>query len=84
VLPEKPATAAPLTPDWGRLVDLYVNSEYTLRDFSIWLPVSKPLRERFRLRLQLAKWRWKLVGIDLPEHLRLALAEEMAKALHKK
>lgn len=84
VLPEKPATAAPLTPDWGRLFDLYVNSEYTLRDFSIWLPVMKPLPERFRLRLQLAKWRWKLVGIDLPEHLRLALAEEMAKALHKK
>jgi hypothetical protein len=84
VLPEKPATAAPLTADWGRLFDLYVNSDYTLRDFSIWLPVSKPLRERFRLRLQLAKWRWKLIGIDLPEHLRLALAEEMAKALHKK
>jgi hypothetical protein len=84
VLPDKPATAVSLTPNWNRIFDLYINSEYTLRDFSIWLPVRQPLPQRFRLRMQLAKWRWKLVGIDLPEHLRVALAEEVSKALHKK
>ena len=84
VLPEKPIAAVGLTPNWRRFLDLYVNSEYTLRDFSIWLPVGQPLPQRFRLRMQLSQWRWKLVGIDLPEHLRLALAGEVIKALHKK
>jgi len=84
VLPDKPATAVGLTPNWNRVFDLYINSEYTLRDFSIWLPVGQPLPQRFRLRMQLSQWRWKLVGIDLPEQLRLALAEEVAKALNKK
>jgi hypothetical protein len=84
VLPDKPASAVSLMPNWSRILELYVNSEYTLRDFSIWLPMQQPLPQRFRLRMQLVKWRWKLVGIDLPEQLRVALAEEVAKVLHKK
>jgi hypothetical protein len=84
VLPTKPADAVSLTPNWSRLLDLYINSEYTVRDFSIWLPVTRPLQERYRLRLQLISWRWRLVGIDLPERVRVALAEELGRLLAKR
>jgi hypothetical protein len=43
------------------------------------LPFDEEAAERFRLRMQLLGWHWKLTGIDLPERLRDRVARELAK-----
>jgi hypothetical protein len=47
-------------------------------DFSIAVPVSAPESEQFRLRMRLSQWRWRVVGIDLPEKLLIQIAQELA------
>lgn len=55
----------------------WLNAEYSGRSFHVSLPVERPPAERFRLHLRLIQWRWKLSGIDLPERLRVELAQEI-------
>jgi hypothetical protein len=57
----------------------WISSYYGLGSFSIALPFDAEAAERFRLRMQLLGWHWKLTGIDLPERLRDQVARELAK-----
>jgi hypothetical protein len=57
----------------------WLGTEYWLDTFSIGLPVGAPTAEQYRLQLQLKQWRWKVVGIDLPERLLTPIAQELAK-----
>jgi hypothetical protein len=57
----------------------WLGTEYWLDDFSIGVPVSAPESEQFRLRMRLTQWRWRVVGIDLPEKLLIQIAQELAK-----
>ena len=57
----------------------WLYSEYGLATFSIGWPADATASEQFRLRMQLLDWRWKLIGIDLPEKLRDQFARELAK-----
>ena len=56
----------------------WLGTEYWIDDFSIGVPVSAPEAEQFRLRMRLSQWRWRVVGIDLPEKLLIQIAQELA------
>jgi hypothetical protein len=57
----------------------WVNSDYGVGTFYVALPPDSPRDQQFGMRLQLFNWRWKLAGIDMPEELRLRLAQEWLK-----
>ena len=59
-------------------------SEYGLGDYYLHLPPGKPVDEQFVVRLSLKEWQWKLSGIDLPEPMRMQLAQEIIKQQKKK
>lgn len=54
-------------------------SEYGLGDFYVYLPPEKSPDERFRVKLSLSEWQWKLSGIGLPQPLRVQLVQEILK-----
>ncbi|MGC2410943.1 MAG: DUF2939 domain-containing protein [Methyloceanibacter sp.] len=54
-------------------------SEYGLGDFYVYLPPEKSPDERFRAKLSLSEWQWKLSGIGLPQPLRAQLVQEILK-----
>jgi hypothetical protein len=56
----------------------WLGTEYWMDDFSIAVPVSAPESEQFHLRMRLSQWRWRVVGIDLPEKLLNQIAQELA------
>jgi hypothetical protein len=58
---------------------VWLGSEYGLARVSIGLPANAEAVEQFRLRMQLLQWRWKIIGLDLPQKLRDQLARELAK-----
>ena len=57
----------------------WLGSEYGLGRFSIGLPADDEEAEQFRIRMQMLQWRWKLVGLDVPQKLCDRLARELAK-----
>ena len=63
----------------GTAWQIFVNADYSGVKFYATVPVASPPAEQFRLQLQLIQWKWKLVGIDLPEPLRVRLAQEIIK-----
>jgi hypothetical protein len=56
----------------------WLGTEYWMDEFSISVPVSAPESEQFHLRMRLTQWRWRVVGIDLPEQLLLQIAQKLA------
>lgn len=58
---------------------LWLNSDYLGRDFYVYLPPHGPRDEQFAVHLRPIGWRWKVVGIDLPEDLKDQLARELIK-----
>jgi Protein of unknown function (DUF2939) len=54
-------------------------SEYGLGDYYVNLPPDKSPDKQFKVKLSLKEWQWKLAGIDLPEPLKIQLAQELAK-----
>jgi hypothetical protein len=67
----------------GTVWRLYANSEYSLDNFYVSAPVAVPPPQRFRLRLRLTQWTWKLYEVQLPDELRLRLANELIKSAGK-
>jgi hypothetical protein len=61
------------------LWQLWLNSDYRGRSFYIYLPPKKSRAEQFRAHLRLIAWRWRIVGLDLPEDLKEHLAKELVK-----
>jgi hypothetical protein len=73
--------AAPLTANsFGSAWQIWLNSDYSGRTFYVAVPVDRPSDQRFRVRLRLVHWDWKLSGLDLPESMRAHLAQELARA----
>src|SRR5262245_20801658 len=54
------------------------NSEYGIGRFSIGLPFDLNADDQFRFRMKVIRWRWKLTGLDLPEHVQLEVARQLA------
>ena len=63
----------------GSVWRIFVNSELGIARFLVKVPVDKPATESFRLRLCLAAWKWQLCGVELPEPLQIALAQEVMR-----
>lgn len=75
-----PLERAPFTTGSFRsLWQLWLNSDYRGRSFYIYLPPKKSRAEQFRAHLRLIGWRWRIVGLDLPEDLNEHLARELIK-----
>jgi hypothetical protein len=55
------------------------HSEYRGDDYYVYLPPEKTRDDQFRVKLSLTQWHWKLAGIDLPQPLRVQLAQELVK-----
>jgi hypothetical protein len=64
---------------WGSGWKTWWNSEYRGDDYYVYLQPEKTRDDQFRVKLSLTQWRWKLAGIDLPEPLRVQLAQELVK-----
>jgi hypothetical protein len=71
---------APITPNaFNSVWRLWLNSDYLGRDFYVHLPPEGRREDQFTLHLRPINWRWKVVGIDLPEELQERLAQEIIK-----
>jgi hypothetical protein len=77
-----PAIAGSFDPKvMGTVWDIYLNAEYMGRDIYFWLPSGAPKDQRFRARLHLIQWHWKLAGLELPSAIKIALAKKLATIL---
>lgn len=83
VLPAPAGTIGITTDTIGTIWQIFANSEYGFGRFEVAAPAVLPRRQRFRLQFRLLQWRWRLVGIIVPEHIVDLLADELAKAVQK-
>jgi hypothetical protein len=75
-----PLERAPFTTgSFKSLWQLWLDSDYRGRSFYIYLPPKKSRAEQFRAHLRLIGWRWRIVGLDLPEDLKEHFAQELVK-----
>lgn len=73
-----PADRAPFSSiSFPSIWRLWLSADYLGRDFYIHLPPDGPRSERFGMHLRLIRWRWELVGVELPDELRIQLAREL-------
>jgi hypothetical protein len=54
-------------------------SEYGLGDYYVYLPPNKAPDKQFKVKLSLKELQWKLAGIDLPQPMRVELAQQLIK-----
>lgn len=67
--------------DIGNVWSVFAAAHYRGRSFWIALPIDTPAAQQFRIRLRLIAGTWTLVGIDLPEELRLRFATVLVRDL---
>ena len=63
----------------GSAWQTWLNSDYSGRNFYVAVPVDGPSDQRFRVRLRLVQWVWKLSGLDLPESTITHLTQELTR-----
>jgi hypothetical protein len=83
-IPDRPAsipsgTSVVNSANLGSAWRTYMNADFGIRDLKIDVPASLPTDRRFGLEFRLINWRWRLVSIQLPEELRVRLAELVTK-----
>jgi hypothetical protein len=66
---------------FGSAWQIWLNSDYSGRTFYVTVPVDRPSDQRFRIRLRLLNWNWKLQALELPESTKRYLVEELAKVM---
>ena len=75
-----PIDKAPFSPaSLQNVWQLWLNSHQWGRNFYVLLPPEASGNEQFRVYLRLIQWRWKVVGIDLPEAFKEQLARELVE-----
>jgi hypothetical protein len=67
----------------GTIWQIFGNSEYGFGRFEVAGPAPLPAQQRFRLTFRLLQWRWRLVGVTLPENIQNLLADEIIKATRR-
>jgi hypothetical protein len=83
VLPAPPGTIGITTNTIGTIWQVFANSEYGFGRFEVAAPAVLPRQQRFHLQFRLLQWRWRLVGIIVPEHIVSLLADELVRAVQK-
>jgi hypothetical protein len=78
--PPPSGLAAPFTANsLGSVWQTWLNSDYSGRNFYVAVPVDGPSDQRFRVRLRLVQWVWKLSGLNLPESTITHLTQELTR-----
>jgi hypothetical protein len=77
--PPPPGTVGITRSTMGTIWEIFGNSEYGLGRFEVAGPAALPQQHRFRLMFRLLRWRWRLVGVILPENIQNLLADELIK-----
>jgi hypothetical protein len=78
-----PGTVGITRSTMGTIWQIFGNSEYGFGRFEVAGPAALPPQRRFRLTFRLLQWRWRLVGVTLPENIQNLLADELIRALRK-
>jgi hypothetical protein len=78
-----PGTTGLSSPDLGNAWQIFMAAEYGIRRFEIELPPSLPRERRFTFEFRLSQWRWQMIGVRMPEHVRVGLAEALKKTLQR-
>jgi hypothetical protein len=81
--PPPTGTVGITTSTMGTIWQIFVNSEYGFGRFEVTGPAALPPQQRFRLTFRLLQWRWRLVGVTLPENIQNLLADELIKATRR-
>ncbi len=69
--------------NFGSLWQAFQNSEYGIGNFYLNAPPLAVAPDQYRLHMQVLRWTWKLVAIDLPEKVRDQLADELIRRIGK-
>jgi Protein of unknown function (DUF2939) len=67
----------------GTAWKLYAGSEYRLNDFYVSVPPDVAPAQGFRLQLRLTQWLWKLRDVQLPNDLRVQLAQDLIRTVER-
>jgi hypothetical protein len=70
--------------DIGNAWAIYAASEYRGKDFHTAVPPTRPKERRYRIRLRLTQWKWRLIDVQLPHDVRIKLAQVLIKAREKR
>jgi hypothetical protein len=81
--PPPPGTLGITRSTMGTIWQIFGNSEYGFGRFEVTGPAALPAQQRFRLTFRLLQWRWRLVGVILPENIQNLLADELIKAARR-
>src|SRR6266487_3814033 len=81
--PPPPGTLGITRSTMGTIWQIFGNSEYGFGRFEVTGPAALPAQQRFRLTFRLLQWRWRLVGVTLPENIQNLLADELIKATRR-
>jgi hypothetical protein len=82
VVPDPPPGTLGITQSTiGTIWEIFQQSEYRINRYEVSVPAALPSAQRFRLTFRLLQWRWRLVGITLPESIQNLLGDELIKAM---
>ena len=76
-----PGTIGITTNTIGTIWQIFGNSEYGFGRFEVVWPAALSRQQQFHLTFRLLQWRWRLVGVTLPENIQNLLSDELIKAL---
>ena len=65
----------------GTAWQIFTESEYGIGHFEVSAPLALPRGQRFVLAFRITNWRWRLVGVSLPEPIQDLLADELIKII---
>ena len=68
----------------GSVWQLFIHAEQGLRSCEFPVPIGAPPSQTFRLQFRLTNWTWKLSAIELPEEIRVRLAQELIRQIDRK
>jgi hypothetical protein len=82
VVPDPPPGTVGITPStMGTIWQVFRDAEYGLGRFEVAAPSALPEQHRFLLSFRLSQWRWRLIGVILPENIQNLLADALVKAM---
>lgn len=84
VIPDKiPGAAGLRSGSLGNVWQVIANSDHGIRTFALSVPANVDPALQLKLQFRLTAGTWKLVGVELPEELRVRLTRELIKMVEK-